>query len=572
MRIQLIGEPRIVGDDGEERPVRGQQAWAVLARVLLADRPLPRRQLSAELFPAAEDPLGALRWCLAGLRRALDLPDALAGDPLGLDLPGHVTADVLDLLAGDLDPRGAGQLLEGVTPRCGADFEIWLLVERSRIDALLDDAIRDAVLVASSAGDRDRALELAELGAARRPLDEGAQLLLVSALRDAGRHGAARSLVEQVEQRFLAETGVPPSPALRSAARPGIADPPPGVTPASLAASQLEAGAAALDAGAAAAGIESLRQACVGADRSGDRRLRARCLLGLGSALVHAVRSHDDEGALLLQRAADLAETVDDRGTAVAARRELGYLDALAGRRPAAERHLEAARVLADGDASALAGVVAVSAWNRFDRGDEAAGIDEFGLALELARSAAEDRQAAWTLGLGAWAHLRHGDPATATAWSGECEALAQDVRWLAFLPWPRAVGAEAALADGGAGTSVRDGLTETFALARTLADPCWEGAAARTLACAEASTGDVAAALDWLDAARASCTRETDVFVTLHAAVLETEAAICAAAGLDERAEAAHRALAVLAARTHMDVFLGRAVAALGAPGAPGA
>ena len=60
MDIRLIGKPAILADDGELRPVRGHQSWALLARILLAERPLSRRQLSAELFPSADDPLGAL--------------------------------------------------------------------------------------------------------------------------------------------------------------------------------------------------------------------------------------------------------------------------------------------------------------------------------------------------------------------------------------------------------------------------------------------------------------------------------------------------------------------------------
>ena len=79
MDIRLIGKPAILGDDGELRPVRGHQSWALLARILLAERPLSRRQLSAELFSSADDPLGALRWCLAGLRRALGSADVLVG-------------------------------------------------------------------------------------------------------------------------------------------------------------------------------------------------------------------------------------------------------------------------------------------------------------------------------------------------------------------------------------------------------------------------------------------------------------------------------------------------------------
>ncbi len=76
MRIRLIGPPHISAGD-RLRPVRGHQVWALLARVLLADRPLTRSELSSELFPDTADPLGSLRWCLATARRALDAADFL---------------------------------------------------------------------------------------------------------------------------------------------------------------------------------------------------------------------------------------------------------------------------------------------------------------------------------------------------------------------------------------------------------------------------------------------------------------------------------------------------------------
>ena len=56
----------------------------------MTERPLSRRELSAELFPSAVDPLGALRWCLAGLRRALGSAEAFAGDPVVPALSGDV--------------------------------------------------------------------------------------------------------------------------------------------------------------------------------------------------------------------------------------------------------------------------------------------------------------------------------------------------------------------------------------------------------------------------------------------------------------------------------------------------
>ena len=83
-QVRLLGRPRIEDDGQPCRQPRGFKSWALLARVALAERPVPRRELAAELFSDAEDPLGALRWSLADLRRSLGVPAALRGDPIRL--------------------------------------------------------------------------------------------------------------------------------------------------------------------------------------------------------------------------------------------------------------------------------------------------------------------------------------------------------------------------------------------------------------------------------------------------------------------------------------------------------
>ena len=85
-RVHLLGRPEVEALGDGRRQVdaqpRGRKSWAVLARIALAERPLLRRELAEELFEQADDPLAALRWSLADLRRGLALPDGLRGDPL----------------------------------------------------------------------------------------------------------------------------------------------------------------------------------------------------------------------------------------------------------------------------------------------------------------------------------------------------------------------------------------------------------------------------------------------------------------------------------------------------------
>jgi DNA-binding SARP family transcriptional activator len=557
LHVRLIGRPRIETSTGDLREVRGQKPWAVLARVVLADRPLMRRELSAELFPEAADPLGSLRWCLAGLRKALGAADVLTGDPIGRDMPASITVDVHALWDGVFDAEAVGELLEGVEPRCGPEFSTWLLVARQQVASRIGALLREETITALARKEYERAIGLAELAARRTPFDEGAHVLLVKSLALAGHDRAALTHVTEVERSFRAELGEEPSPALRSAARAHLADPPPGVSPAAVATTLLESGRAALSAGACDAGLDCLRRAGAQAESAGDDALLARCLYELGSALVHAVRGFDDEGTLLLGQAVQLARTAGDVPTAVSALRERGYADALAGRRPEAQRHLDLAGDLAGDDAGLRAGVHAIAGFNLADWGRLDEGLARYQLAIDCARHAGDRRREAWVLGIGAWALLAAGRVPEAVRWVTDSLTIVQDLRWVSFEPWPSSVLAEAALADGGDRTASPADLERCFALSCQLDDPCWEGGSGRVLALHHARRGDDAPALRWIAEARTRCIRKPDIWAGLLGAILLTEAELRAAVGDVGGAEAASRDLVALAARAHLDGLL---------------
>jgi hypothetical protein len=94
LTIRLLGPPAIERDGGPAPPPRGRKAWALLAYLLLADRPPGRRHLAELLFPDADDPLGALRWTLAQLRRTPAAPQLFGGDPVATSLADGMEADV----------------------------------------------------------------------------------------------------------------------------------------------------------------------------------------------------------------------------------------------------------------------------------------------------------------------------------------------------------------------------------------------------------------------------------------------------------------------------------------------
>jgi DNA-binding SARP family transcriptional activator len=106
LTIRLLGPSAIARDGVPAPPPRGRKAWALLAYLLLADRPPSRRHLAELLFGDADDPLGALRWTLAELRRALGARELFGGDPTGLA--------AARLLAGGTDNPALARLLDGV--------------------------------------------------------------------------------------------------------------------------------------------------------------------------------------------------------------------------------------------------------------------------------------------------------------------------------------------------------------------------------------------------------------------------------------------------------------------------
>src|SRR3954471_24254195 len=112
--IRLLGTPCVERNGERVTAPRGRKCWALLAYLLLRERPVSRLSIAELLFPDADDPLRALRWTLVELRRALGGADVLHDDPLQLSLPPGTYVDVLELAGGSAPISLAeGDLLEG---------------------------------------------------------------------------------------------------------------------------------------------------------------------------------------------------------------------------------------------------------------------------------------------------------------------------------------------------------------------------------------------------------------------------------------------------------------------------
>lgn len=564
LRIKLLGDPLIIGEDGRPRVVRGNQCWALLARVIMAPKPLERGSLANELFPETVDPLGSLRWCLAALRKALGDSNCLVGDPIEANFPAGIEIDVLQLERQELCVDEAGPLLGTIEPRCSPEFSTWLLVERQRIAGLVEAKLRQRTMRAISIEDFDCAIRLARLSVRSDPFGENAHILLVKSLALAGRYEAAVAHVDETESFFLKELGEKPSPALRSAARRPISSAPGGISIEAFVNSLIQSGLAALSAGAAEVGIDCLRRAVIEAEKISSRHLQAKATLELGTALVHAVRGYDDEGAILLRQSTELAHQSGSAHIAAAGFRELGYVEALAGRRPAAAAYLANAIDLVT-DAESLAGIHGVMGFNLVDWGKVGEGLDHFGMSLDYARTAGSRRREIWSLGLGARGLLVADRLDEADDWLESCLKQCEDQRWMAFRPWPVALLSESRLRQQDDPTYLRNGLEEAFAVSCQLGDPCWEGAVARAMALTYAATDELSTAMDWLAEARRRCGRESDPYMALHVEILASQADITARRGEQDLSDAFAREWVSLAARTHMNAHVARAAAFIG-------
>jgi DNA-binding SARP family transcriptional activator len=527
LSIQLLGAPRLERDGAPADPPRGRKAWALLVYLALTERAPARRELAELLFSDADDPLGALRWSLSALRRAIAPEGTIEGDPVRLDLR-DATLDLEVLLSSPLlEPSAADRLsaemLDGIELSGAPAFESWLLVERRRLSAAAEGVLHEGALARLAAGETGDAVAMARRATTLNPLEEGNQELLVRCLAASGDREGARAQTEACEALFREELGVDPSPAVRRAA--DSVTPFGGRSEARPAAARglLEAGRAAIAAGATEAGLTSLREASEQAARTRDPALRAEALTALGIALVHAVRGWDGEGAASLHRALVLAEETDAREIAVTAHRELGWVGFMVGRHEQAVPHLERALELAERD-DEIAGVLGVWGSNSTDVADYPRALAQLGESVERAERAGDRSQVAYSEAMVARVRLLQGDLEEARARSDRAIATAGEENWLAFVPFPEAIRAEADRLGGDlAGAGER--FERAFALGCSLEDPCWESMAARGLGLIAAEEGDSGEAARWLEEARTRCVRWPDRWEWSHGYALEAAA-----------------------------------------------
>ena len=560
LTIQLLGTPSVSVDGVPQQPRRGKKAWALLAYLLLAGRAASREELAGLLFEEADDPLGALRWNLAELRRLLQLPHQLQGQRPAIVLPPDAFLDVRTLSSGtrvaaiELPALGR-ELMEGVNVSASAAFETWVLAERRHVQAQTEDLLHEAALAKLAQGDGEVAIDLAARLVAINPFDENFQELLIRAYAASDdRTGAGRQLAACVEL-FRRELGVEPGPGVFAAAdATGVSATVTAVTGRAAAEAQLDAGRAAIGAGVLDAGLECLRRAAAEAHTCGDLELKARALLALGGALAHAARGRDEEGAAALHETIAIAERIGRGDLAADAHRELAWIDLLRARFARALAQVEAA-VSAGGRAPIDAGLEGDAA---FQQGRYADGLRLLETSLRAAERCMDTRLMASCLGDIGVIHLMRQDLGRAHETLDRALAIARSLSWNAYLPYPEALLGIVEVSEGRS-DAARERLEHAFALGCQVRDCCWEGVSAAGLALVHAAEGDERAALDRFEDALLRSVREPDASLFGHAFALDLACGFAIRRGVD-RARKWASDLQALASRTMMREFLARA------------
>src|SRR5438067_48918 len=162
LRVRLLGRPSLE-HDGESRRLEGYKPWALLTYLLLEPRAPTRRELADLLWSEADDPLGAVRWSLSQVRKAVNPPAEIGERDGRIKIDAEVlVVDAGELLRGEwddstIDDLVRGELLEGMSFGEAPAFDTWLQVQRARVASAGADALRWAATLLAPR-ERDRAL------------------------------------------------------------------------------------------------------------------------------------------------------------------------------------------------------------------------------------------------------------------------------------------------------------------------------------------------------------------------------------------------------------------------------
>ncbi|MCU1565161.1 MAG: transcriptional regulator, family [Pseudarthrobacter sp.] len=556
--IRLLGPPVIESLGAAPLQPRGRKAWAVLAYLALQGEGTGRSRLASLLFPDAADPLGALRWNLSELRRALG-GTTVAGDPLRLVLQPPWRCDALEVVDSAANPgmdprRFTGQLLEGLSFVDCPVFDSWLADQRYRFDNMVQSLLYEAALAALAAGTPGKAAELATLALDRDPFHADSNAVLVKALVALGEHRRARQHVAKCGDLYRQELGLPLPAEVRQALSDAAPqkDPLMPATPATVR-SYLDAGGASLWAGAVDRGLEQLRLAVVLARGTGNDHLLAESLVALSGALIHQAGGRGAEVADFLHRALQAEGPVGASRTAAAAYRELGYLSVQRGVPDRAAGWLDRAMLAAEGFPDEQARILAIQGMLASDTARYDAAVAALVESGRLAEAVGSRRQQAFSAALLGRVFLLRGELEQAALTLDRAQGWITEEHWTSFEPFVAGLRGETYLASGQLEEAAAL-IDRSWVMAELAGDHCFMALAAGAEARLFMAHGDLTAAAHWIDRGLGP----KPWYLWYSARLLDTAAEV-SIASRSPRASAFVDQLAELASRSGMREFVVR-------------
>lgn len=503
--VNLLGPPSVHRDGAAVTAPRGRKAWALLGFLLASERPMARARIAETLFPDADDPLGALRWSLAEIRRTIPLD--VSGDPVEVGLADDVRVDTRTVLSGQWSdaisfPGIGGEFLEGIEISSSPAFDAWLLNERRRFKAASSAVVREAVLAQLAEARAEEAIGWAVRLVAMDPLDETYQSLLVRAYVLAGDRPAALRQAAACRELLIKELGVEPGSALSETLHPspvsGVSE---GLRGISAARAQLEAGEAAVRAGAVAAGLDCLRRAALEAHSCGDVALKLDALAALGTALMHSGRNTHEEASIALHETIELAARVGSSTHEARGCYELGWREFLGAHYGRAEQWLTRALASAGDDKALRAAILWVRGKIGMEVGAYESGLASFDEAIALAEDVGDSGRLGFALASKALAYVHLGRSELAEEAARRSIRVLQEASVLTLLPVPEAFLA-VALLQRGEQQEAAEKAEHAFSLAAEIGDVSMLSIAQRAAGLVAAHEGRTDEAIEHLRAA----------------------------------------------------------------------
>ena len=225
LSVRLLGRLRVVDGAGDEIPVPGKKAQALLAFLALnADQPQSRDRLATLLWGDRFDEQArqSLRQCVSKLRKALGntKPPVLLTDGDHVGLNGDtvdIDVRIFERLAAQGTPKALADaahlcratLAEGLDVKQTA-FDDWIRAERVRVNDLAYQVLERLAAHQAKAEDTGAAIETAQRLVGLDPLREEAHRTLMRLYVRTGRRAAALKQFQACAETLRHELGTDP--------------------------------------------------------------------------------------------------------------------------------------------------------------------------------------------------------------------------------------------------------------------------------------------------------------------------------------------------------------------------